>query len=154
MPPDDHFETSMPMMLYRALDILMPRFKTIYRQFDLTEQQWRILRVLWERDSLSVLLLCEQTLIPAPSLVGVIDRLESRGLVMRQRDSADRRKVMVAITAEGRALKEQVTPLIAKAYREAEASATPEVWAQLKDSLQRFSQVQTSGNGAGGIPNG
>ena len=154
MPLDDHFETSMPMMLYRALDILMPRFKTIYRQFDLTEQQWRILRVLWERESLSVLLLCEQTLIPAPSLVGVIDRLELRGLVMRQRDSADRRKVMVAITADGRSLKEQVTPLIAKAYREAEVSATPEVWAQLKDSLQRFNQVQTSGNGAGGIPNG
>ena len=154
MPLDDHFETSMPMMLYRALDILMPRFKTIYRQFDLTEQQWRILRVLWERESLSVLLLCEQTLIPAPSLVGVIDRLELRGLVMRQRDSADRRKVMVAITADGRALKEQVTPLIAKAYRDAEASATTEVWAQLKDSLQRFNQVQTSGNGTGGIPNG
>ena len=140
----DHFETSLPMMLYRALDVLMPRFRAIYRQFDLTEQQWRILRVLWERDSLSVLLLCEQTLIPAPSLVGVIDRLERRGLVERRRDSMDRRKVMVEITGEGRTLKEQVTPLLSKAYQEAEASSTPEIWAQLSDALERFCEVQTS----------
>ena len=144
MKIDDHFETSLPMMLYRALDILMPRFRAIYRQFDLTEQQWRILRVLWEKDSLSVLLLCQQTLIPAPSLVGVIDRLEGRGLVRRQRDDMDRRKVMVEISAEGRALKEQVTPLLSKAYQEAEAFSTPEIWGQLNDSLRRFCEMQTS----------
>ena len=142
MRPKDHFDTSLPMMLYRAVDILMPRFRSIYRQFDLTEQQWRILRVLWEEDSLNVLGLCERTLIPAPSLVGVIDRLEVRGLVARQRNASDRRRVMVAITEEGRGLKETVAPLLADAYRTAQADVTTEVWEQLSESLKVFCASQ------------
>ena len=143
---DDHFETSLPMMLYRALDVLMPRFRSIYRQFDLTEQQWRILRVLWEKDSLSVLALCDATLIPAPSLVGVIDRLEKRGLVTRQRDAQDRRRVAVEITREGRKLKELVAPLIAQAYEDARGLTTPEVWTQLNEGLARFCEMHTLEN--------
>ncbi len=130
------------MMLYRALDLLMPRFRAIYRQFDLTEQQWRILRVLWEQDPLASAELCEQTLIPAPSLVGVIDRLETRGLVKRERTAADRRRVLVRITPAGRKLKEVVAPLVAEAYRVAQAATEPDVWDQLNDSLRRFCEQE------------
>ena len=55
------------MMLYQALDVVMPRFRTIFREFGLTEQQWRILRALWDRDDLSARQLADMTLIPPPS---------------------------------------------------------------------------------------
>jgi DNA-binding MarR family transcriptional regulator len=46
----DQFTRSLPMMLYRTLDTVMPRFRSIFNEFGLTEQQWRVLRVLWETD--------------------------------------------------------------------------------------------------------
>jgi DNA-binding MarR family transcriptional regulator len=88
----DQFSRSLPMMLYRTLDTVMPRFRRIFSDFGITEQQWRVLRVLWEHDAVTINRLAELTLIPAPSLVGVVDRLERNELVIRQRSQADRRK--------------------------------------------------------------
>ena len=68
------FNRSLPMMLYRALDTIMPRFRKVFHEFGLTETQWRVLRVLWEQERIPVRELSKTTLIPAPSLVGVIDR--------------------------------------------------------------------------------
>ena len=77
----DQFTHSLPMMLYRTLDAVMPRFRKIFNDFDLTEQQWRVLRVLWETDHTTIMELSEATLLPAPSLVGIVDRLERDQLV-------------------------------------------------------------------------
>ena len=68
------FQRSLPMMLYRTLDCVLPAFRQIYQEFGITEQQWRVLRVLWETDSQSLLALAEATLISSPSLVGIVDR--------------------------------------------------------------------------------
>jgi len=67
----DQFTRSLPMMLYRTLDTVMPSFRKIFNDFGLTEQQWRVLRVLWEGDDITIRQLAEVTLIPAPSLVGI-----------------------------------------------------------------------------------
>ena len=67
------FSESLPMMLYSALDAVMPRFRRIFKDFGLTEQQWRVLRVLWEADPVAFQTMSEITLIPPPSLVGVIE---------------------------------------------------------------------------------
>lgn len=138
------FSMSLPMMLYRALDVVMPRFRAIFREFGLTEQQWRILRVLWEREELSSRELADLTLIPPPSLVGIVDRLEQRDMVARRRDENDRRGVFVSITREGRKLKRLVTPRVDAAYREIRRSVEPDAWAQLVhglDSICRIDEV-------------
>lgn len=132
----ENFTASLPMMMYRALDVVMPRFRIIFREAGLTEQQWRILRVLWERNDLLSRELAELTLIPPPSLVGIIDRLENRNLVSRRRDGIDRRSVFVRITEDGQALKEQVTPRVDAVYFELQRSVDPEVWKQLQHGLE------------------
>ena len=60
------FSGSLPMMLYRALDTVMPRFRKVFNEFGLTEQQWRVLRVLWEQDEIAFNQLSALTLIPPP----------------------------------------------------------------------------------------
>ena len=57
------------MRLYRALDAVMPAFRQVFSEFGLTEQQWRVLRVLWEQGAVPLSSLASATLIPAPSLV-------------------------------------------------------------------------------------
>ena len=132
------FSHSLPMLLFRALDAVMPRFRRIFNEFGLTEQQWRVLRVLWEHDDIAFRDLAETTLIPAPSLVGVVDRLTRQGLVGRRRSDADRRNVFVHATDEGRELHRRVRPKVDRAYAELRASSDKDEWQQLINSLERI----------------
>ena len=133
-----HFERSLPMMLYRTLDVVMPSFRRIFKEFGLTEQQWRVLRVLWERDGCVLSELAEATLIPAPSLVGILDRLERNGMLTRRRSKSDRRKVHIFVSREGKELEQQVSPKVDEAYAELEASIDSAQWAQLLHAMDRL----------------
>jgi len=135
----DQFSQSLPMMLYRTLDAVMPRFRRIFNDFGLTEQQWRVLRVLWEREAVTIKRLAELTLIPAPSLVGIVDRLERDEFVTRQRSQVDRRKVNVVLIAKGVALEHQVMPRVAKAYAQLKQSVDPETWDSVLAGLEQIS---------------
>jgi len=123
------------MMLHRALDAVMPKFREIFRDVGLTEQQWRILRVLWEREELPAGELAQVTLIPPPSLVGIVDRLERRRLVARRRADGDRRGVLVRITPRGTEMRDLVAPRVDAVYRQIRNAIDPEVWTQLQQGL-------------------
>jgi homoprotocatechuate degradation regulator HpaR len=134
----DQFSGSLPMMLYRTLDTVMPRFRKIFNDFGITEQQWRVLRVLWEHDAVTINRLAELTLIPAPSLVGIIDRLERDERVIRQRSQADRRKVNVVLIAKGVELEDQVMPRVAATYADLKQSVDSTTWEQVLRGLQEI----------------
>ena len=137
----EEFSRSLPMMLYRALDVVMPRFRRIFNEFGLTEQQWRVLRVLWEHDNIPFSALAETTLIPAPSLVGVIDRLGKGGLVGRRRSESDRRNVSVFATAKGKKLQAKVSPLVEAAYANLRGTIDKKEWEQILAGLERLASV-------------
>jgi len=134
----EQFSGSLPMMLYRAIDVVMPRFRSIFKKFGLTEQQWRVLRVLWEIEEISHNELSELTLISPPSLVGVLDRLRALQLVERRRSARDRRVVYVASTQQGRDLREQLMPAVQQAYFELRAAVDDDVWRNLLDGLEEL----------------
>jgi len=142
-----NFSRSLPMMLYRALDAVMPRFRLIFNEFGLTEQQWRVLRVLWEEEEIAFRSLSDITLIPAPSLVGVIDRLAKQGLVGRHRSEKDRRNVFVYATDEGKELHRRVRPRVDAAYAELRGSIDERDWNQLIDGLERIASLEANGPG-------
>ena len=124
------------MLLYAAIDTVMPRFRLIFKEFGLTEQQWRVLRVLWDIEEISHSDLARITLIPAPSLVGVLDRLRSMQLVERRRSALDRRVVLIASTAQGRELRDQILPAVQQSYFELRESVDDDVWRNLIDGLE------------------
>ena len=133
--PIEQFSHSLPMVLYRTLDAVMPRFRKIFNEFGLTEQQWRVLRVLWDEDAVTLNRLAALTLIPSPSLVGIIDRMERAELVTRQRSEADRRKVNVVLTSQGAALEDEVMPRVASAYAELKQSVDAQTWERVIKGL-------------------
>ncbi|MDH4108424.1 MAG: MarR family transcriptional regulator [Gammaproteobacteria bacterium] len=134
------FSRSLPMLLYRAVDAVMPRFRRIFSDFGLTEQQWRVLRVLWEQDEIALGALAELTLIPAPSLVGIVRRLQSQDFVTRRRSDDDRRIVYVLLTPAGRALQARVQPRVDQAYAELRDSIDAGEWNRLLDSLDELAR--------------
>lgn len=135
------FERSLPMMLYRALGAVMPRFRSIFNEFGITEQQWRVLRVLWEHNGIAFGELAERTLIAPPSLVGIVDRLAKQGLVKRRRSTSDRRNVSVHTTAAARRLEQRVQPKVEAAYRELKRSIGEAEWEQVMASLDRVASI-------------
>jgi homoprotocatechuate degradation regulator HpaR len=135
------FSRSLPMMLYRSLDAVMPRFRRIFSEFGLTEQQWRVLRVLWQHDEIAFRELADLTLIPAPSLVGIVDRLTKSGLAKRRRSATDRRHVYVHATARGKALESKVRPRVDQAYDELRGSIDSRTWNSLIAGLEQISSI-------------
>lgn len=140
--PIDQFTRSLPMTLYRTLDAVMPRFRKIFNEFGLTEQQWRVLRVLWEYEKITLKELADLTLIPAPSLVGVVDRLRGMGLVARRRSASDRRKIYVLATTKAAELEARIMPAVAKAYAELKQSVDTDTWTAVLRGLKQIAERQ------------
>jgi len=68
---------------------------------DLSVAELRILRLLREQGSLPMHRFCPATMLSQPTITGIVDKLEERGLVGRVRSKEDRREVLIAITPKG-----------------------------------------------------
>ena len=70
-------------------------------RLDLNLAELRILKVLREQGSSPMNRFCAETMLSQPSITGIVDKLEERGLVERVRSLEDRREVLIAITEKG-----------------------------------------------------
>ena len=138
----DEFSRSLPMLLYRVLDAVMPRFRRIFNEYGLTEQQWRVLRVLHDREPINLRELAALTVIPGPSLVGIVDRLEASGTVLRKRSENDRRVVHVVTTDRGRELIRTIMPRVGEAYSALMQTIEPRDWIRLIDGLEKVAELE------------
>lgn len=93
--------------------------------------QWRILSLLRDGDGHSMSELAEFTLRPPPSLTRLIDRAVADNLVYRKVDPHDRRRVLVYITARGRAVHRRLEQRIRREQETILAEAAAANLAQL-----------------------
>ncbi len=118
----------------------MSRFRPVLNQHGVTEQQWRILRVLLEEDGLEPRQLCERCLISSPSIAGVLMRMEEAGLIKRERMEHDQRRVKVSVTATTKKLGKSIAPLIEREYLELEKKVGVKQLQQVYDTLDTLLQ--------------
>jgi DNA-binding MarR family transcriptional regulator len=86
---------------------------------------WYFLRALWEEDGLNQRELSRRVGMMEPTTVTAVNGMEAKGLVRRDRDAADRRKMNVFLTPEARRLKNRLLPC-AKAVNELAAQGLSE----------------------------
>ncbi len=107
--------------------------------------QGRILYVLWQRDGVPMSELSKQTGLAMTSLTSMIDRMEAAALVRRERSREDRRKILIFLTKNARALEgdyNEVTNEMDAAYYR---GFSEEEVAQFEGYLQRvLSNVEES----------
>jgi MarR family 2-MHQ and catechol resistance regulon transcriptional repressor len=96
--------------LSRALDSFETRLQSGVSSVGLTSSQFGVLDALFHLGSLCQKELGEKILKTSGNMTMVIDNLEKRSLVVRERQEEDRRHMMVHLTAEGRALIAQLFP--------------------------------------------
>ena len=101
---------------------------------DITATQFQVLRRLWRGDGLSAQWLAKEADLDAATMTGVLDRLEDKGLLRRERDPADRRAVRVLLTPQGGNLE---VPLRAK-VQEINDAALKGLSGEERDQLFHF----------------
>jgi DNA-binding MarR family transcriptional regulator len=109
-PRFDSLEQEAFLNLWRTYDRLRALEETLFAQFDLSAQQYNALRLLRavHPHSMPTLAVGAKLISRAPDMTRLLDKLEARNLVQRERRSENRRVVEVAITAEGLQLLQQL----------------------------------------------
>ncbi len=91
--------------LYSANLAMNKHYRQLLKGLGLTYSQYLVMLVLWERDGLGVSEIGERLFLDSATLTPLLKRLQAAGLVTRTRASDDERQVIIALTAEGRALR-------------------------------------------------
>lgn len=112
---------NLPLLLLLAREGVIARFRPLLHAQGLTEQQWRVLRVLIEFGALEPRQIGQLCGISSPSLAGVLARMEGQGLVARAALAHDRRRQAVSATPRSRRLAARLAPAIEATYGEIEA---------------------------------
>lgn len=98
LPPT---ERSLPIALLRAREGVMLPIRDMLADTGITEQQWRVLRVLSEQGKLDSKTLADRSSLLFPSLTRIAATLRDKGLVTQTRDDNDKRRQFIRITQAG-----------------------------------------------------
>ena len=95
--------------LYATSKEIIRRYKPLLDKFDITYTQYITLLVLWEQDGLTVKTLGERLYLDSGTLTPLLTKLESKGLIVKQKDTKDSRETTIRLSDKGRELKEKIT---------------------------------------------
>lgn len=109
------------------------------KPYNITHEQWSLLKWLWVEDGISQKELSEKSLKDQPTITRILDKLERRGLIRRQVDSLDRRVSLIYLTKEGREIKPSLLPLAHHALEQALNGLSEEEKTVLQNLLNRIS---------------
>lgn len=151
----------LPVLLHRAREALAMHFRKVFLVHDLTDPQWRVLRILSESEEIDVSNLARRSYLMVPSLSRILRDLTARGLIIRRVSSSDARRFFHSLTAQGRKLLTEVSPQFNPIYRDIERRLGTERIRRLNASLAELLDVvqmaperprEETGREAGGAP--
>jgi len=93
--------------LYACAKEVVRRYKPFLDEIDLTYTQYIAMMVLWEKKQVTVKELGESLFLDSGTLTPLLKKMESKGLLTRERSKEDERVLLVTITEKGEALKEK-----------------------------------------------
>lgn len=108
--------------LLAAREAVMAPIRPHLRAANVTEQQWRVLRVLADSEALDAKGIADEALLYAPTVTRILKELADRGLVDRRVDPSDARRSIISITSQGQKLVRNTakhTRILLDAYGEA-----------------------------------
>ena len=113
---------NLPRLLLQAREAVMAHTRPSLREHDLSDQQWRVLRVLGEHGAVETGRVAREAFILGPSLTGVLARMERDELIQRSRDPEDQRRTVIEATAKGKRLVKKLSGTIEAHYAWLEGS--------------------------------
>ena len=117
---DHPLHRNLPMLLLRAREKMMERFRPLVTAHGLTEQQWRVIRALNESGPMEPRQISDICTISSPSMAGVLARMEAMELITKERFADDQRRVLVSLTRKSVMLVRVISKDLEAHYRELE----------------------------------
>ena len=122
-----------------AKEAVLAPMRPKLREYDITEPQWRVLRVINDRGAADASGLAEVGLLHAPSVTRILKELERRDLIVRKPDAHDRRRVLVELTPAGRQVVKDIAREVLRVMREYSERFGDQRLARLADELRALS---------------
>jgi homoprotocatechuate degradation regulator HpaR len=113
---------NLPRLLLEAREAVLLHFRPLLRKSGLTDQQWRVLRVLAEHPACDVATIAQEAYLLGPSLSGMLTRMERDGLIVRAVDALDARKQVIRATPKAKRLTAKLAKSIEAHYAGMEAA--------------------------------
>lgn len=92
---------SLTLALLQARESTMSYFRPALKEIGLTEQQWRVIRILYQYEQLESNQLADLACILKPSLTGILNRMLDQKLIIKQKDVNDQRINLISLSEEG-----------------------------------------------------
>lgn len=139
MSEEDYYdpEETVGFLLWDANRALSREFSERISRHGVTLGLWPFLRALWERDGLTQRELSEKVRMKGPTTVAALNKLEGKGLVRRQGNKKDARKINVFLTPEGRKVYRRVMPDVQAVNLQIMNSFTSSEQAAFKELIRR-----------------
>jgi MarR family transcriptional regulator, multiple antibiotic resistance protein MarR len=125
-------------LITRARSALLSSFDTELEPFGVTGAQFEVLKNLARSGNETAASLCRALHYDTGSMTRMLDRLQEKGLVTRERGTSDRRLVFLRLTDAGERLIPKIRPALRRALRRHLAGFTAQEVASLKRYLGRI----------------
>ena len=137
VPESFDLEAALGFLVYKAHQRSLGQFRRLLEPVRLTPPQFGVLALLHERTGQRQSALCERGAVDPNTMVGIVDRLETAGLVARVRDRDDRRAYLVRVTERGRRAFARCLPLQRRATQRCWAGLSHAERNRLRSLLQK-----------------
>ncbi|HVX83972.1 MAG TPA: MarR family transcriptional regulator [Phycisphaerae bacterium] len=144
--PFDCLEQEVSLNILRTADFLLRGLEEFLKPFGLSTVQFNVLRILrGAGDSgMPCKAIAEHMITRDPDVTRLLDRLAARGLILRTRDSRDRRVVASRITPEGLALLKKLDNPLLAFHRQQLAHVPPDHLRTAIDLMEEFRSADPS----------
>ena len=136
LPP---FKQSLGATLIGAKESVLAPLRPILRVHNITEPQWRVMRVINDRAATDATGIAEVGLLRAPSVTRILKELEERKLIVREPDENDGRRMLVALSPAGRQIVKETARTMVRILREYSERFGSDRLERLQDELRALS---------------
>lgn len=136
LPPRQSFAFKLARVFLGMRRLLRQNF--LRHGHDITPEQWGLLNQLYLTGGMSQSQLAEMVFKDKPTVTRILTKLENRNLVVRGRDTVDRRRHRVYLTDQGRELRAALYPIVQGLLVQMEAGVPPDEFAALNAGLDKI----------------
>ena len=137
-PAEDNAHRMICRQLKQVTNSLVRRIDEHMQPLELTGMQWEPVMMLWLKRADTVAGLALVSQMAFPSMTRMLDRLEEKGLLRRERSEDDRRVVNLHLTPKGRKIASKIWPIVVEGMHVHLDGFKKEELAQLNDFLGRM----------------
>lgn len=135
---------SLTLALVQAREATKTYFRPALNEMGLTEQQWRVICMLYQYDELENNHLAELTCILRPSLTGIVNRMAEQNLIIKSKDLHDQRVSLIKLTQAGRNYFESQALKMEESYKNIKEQYGAEKIQQLMELLHDLSKIKSN----------